>query len=80
MNNDSTSYRAGPDRFERVVRIVCGALFGLLPAFMVWTSSDPFSPIATGLMTVFFMVVCALLALRYGDSFWQAALSLFRGF
>ena len=66
------------DPLERRVRLVCGALLGLLVALLLWFQFGPFSP----LVWILVLLVCAsggaLLALRYGDNFWHQAIESLR--
>ena len=72
-------YPASPDRLEKAVRLVCGALFGLLPPFFLWLIYGPFNLVVTWSLVLVSIVSCATCALSYGNSFWQVALGAFRG-
>jgi hypothetical protein len=58
-----------PDPFERGVRLVCGALLGLVLG--LWGSLRLRLPLWAGVgVTVGLIVVCASGARKYGDQFW----------
>jgi hypothetical protein len=59
------------DQLERKVRLVCGALLGLVIAYFLWFFFGPFSPPLLVAVPLTCAVACAFLALRYGDRFWQ---------
>ena len=73
-------YPPEPDRLEKAVRAICGALFGPIPVFFVWLWFGPFSSMVTWSMVLASMVVCSLCAVRQGDVFWRRALGAFRWF
>lgn len=66
------------DPLERNVRLVCGALLGLLVSLLLWLQLGPLSPLTGVIMLFVCAVACALLALRYGDRFWHHAIECLR--
>ncbi len=63
-----------PDPLETTVRLVCGAVFGLVPAAAIAWTYGPFTAIGSIALFGTSAALCALLALRYGDDFWHTAI------
>jgi hypothetical protein len=61
-----------PDRVEKRIRFGCGFLFGGLLGFFVAVRSIAENAGAVLAVALGIAVVCALLAVRYGDRFWYA--------
>jgi hypothetical protein len=60
------------DELEVKVRLVCGALLGVLVAFCFWMRLAPLSP---GWLFALFLgsiCICAVCAVRFGNAFWYA--------
>jgi hypothetical protein len=70
-----------PDRFERIVRFVCGGLFGLVLglglAVGVFEFEDAPEVMST---TIGCALLCAVLAMRFGDRFWYILSNWLRWF
>ena len=67
-----------PDGFEKCLRFGCGTLFGGAVMFLaisqVFFSTSGFFWILLGISAL----VCGLLAIRYGDSFYRGILDFFQ--
>jgi len=61
-----------PDRVEQIVRVVCGAVFGSLFGFVVALNLALSSALQLVVLVAVFALVCAVLALRFGDRFWYS--------
>jgi hypothetical protein len=58
-----------PDPFEQSVRLVCGALLGVVIGGYAWVRF-PLSWPAGAAVTAAAIVLCAVCARKYGDDFW----------
>ncbi len=67
-----------PDRLEKIVRLVCGGLFGAVGGFFLVLRFWPQSILSIALITVFISATCAVLAMHYGDHFWHRLGEIFR--
>jgi hypothetical protein len=65
--------------FGRRVRFTCGALLGLVLALWLHLYVGPFRISTAALLLVLSTIACGVLAMRYGDEFWRAMISIFRG-
>lgn len=59
-----------PDPMERILRLVCGALLGILVGGFTWVRYGLSLP-AGATVTALSVVLCALGARKYGDDFWH---------
>jgi hypothetical protein len=71
--------RPSPDHTARCAHLGCGALFGLLAGvftgFSLWGALDDIYQLSLGWIigiALVSVVVCAGLAFRYGERFWDA--------
>lgn len=60
------------------VRFGCGVLLGLVFALWLHLYVGPFTTFGAVFVTLPCMIVCGLLATRYGDSFWHWVIALLR--
>lgn len=60
-----------PDKFEIKVRFGCGALLGLFIGIFVAARITYESFGAFAVIWLAVIIVCGLLAVRYGDRFWE---------
>ncbi|AKJ30164.1 hypothetical protein [Caldimonas brevitalea] len=65
-----------PDPLEQKVRLVCGALLGVLVAGGMFLEFGPFDAAGTVVLVLVCILGCALGALQGGDRFWTAFLRL----
>jgi uncharacterized protein YacL len=66
---------ATPDRQDTIVRVGCGAVVGLIVGFALLVSTVSYlanSIVGLILIVAGSMVVCAAMAWRFGDRFFQA--------
>ena len=63
-----------PDRFENSLRFGCGGIFGAGVGMIVWLQVLPLDSSAYTVLTciILFVVVSGLLAVRFGDRYWEA--------
>lgn len=67
-----------PDPLEQSVRLVCGALLGLVVGACAWLRYQ--LPWRTGaVVTAAAIVLCAVGARKYGDDFWYRFLGFWAG-
>jgi hypothetical protein len=72
--NPDIVYEGETGTFVRNVRLVCGALFGVVPGlWLVAYLSAAGGVRGAVLMVSASMLACAVLASRYGDTFWHRA-------
>jgi hypothetical protein len=64
-------YHSESPAFIRGVRLVCGALFGLLPGFWLVAHFYPMGAVAVAVTFGASVASCAALAAYCGDSFWH---------
>lgn len=69
-----------PDPEEQKVRLVCGALFGLLVATLVWLKYEPMNVWAVVMLNVAAVVGFGLGAVAWGDQFWAVLFRVLRLF
>ena len=60
-----------PDGLEIALRLICGALLGMLLAFSVWIRVAPIGTAWTVGLFAVFVTACAWAAAHYGDHFWH---------
>ena len=65
------------DTAERNVRMGCGTLLGLFIAGLIGFQTYP-SWTSWAIICIVSVVICAWLAVRFGDGFWYKALELLR--
>ena len=71
-------YHSGSRLLERCVRLVCGGLFGVLPAFVAIFYFASFERHQVLEILAISIAVCAYLAQRHGDAFWHATVKVGR--
>ncbi len=64
--------------FGRNVRLGFGAVLGVVLGFGLCIRFAPTTTLGTVLLFVASVLVCAFLAARYGDSFWNVAVNFLR--
>ena len=67
-----------PDPEEQKVRLVCGALFGLLVAAIFWFKFEPMSIGAVVVLNVAAVIGFGWGAVAWGDQFWISLSGAFR--
>jgi hypothetical protein len=74
METESRPTLAGrkPDAFEIKVRLVCGALLGVVIGLGMCVSLWPLSSLGACMLVGFAIAACAVGAARFGDSFWAS--------
>ncbi|MGM9480662.1 hypothetical protein ACS5PN_05655 [Roseateles sp. NT4] len=60
-----------PEPLVVKVRAVCGGLAGVVAAAVVWIKLGGLGPMLTTLLFIGMPAVCAFLAVRHGDRFWE---------
>ena len=60
------------DAFEIKVRLVCGALLGLVVGLSMCVSLWPLGTVGACMLVGFAIAACAVGAARFGDSFWAS--------
>ncbi|SHG60147.1 hypothetical protein [Massilia sp. CF038] len=58
------------DKWEQIIRLVCGAFLGLVVALVFMLRAGPFHPFMATLIVLGTALGCALGALYGGDRFW----------
>jgi hypothetical protein len=66
-------YHSESRALELTVRAICGGLFGLLPGLWLVARLGQFTAGAISAGLIASVVVCACLAMYFGDAFWHRA-------
>jgi hypothetical protein len=72
------TYHAESRTLERIVRLVCGGAFGVLPGLWLAAEMAPIESYTVGGIVGLSVLTCAYLAARYGDEFWHATAKAIR--
>jgi hypothetical protein len=60
-----------PDTEEKIIRFVCGALFGALAGFFIAAKAMVMTFGTLAAVMVCAVLACGYLAMRLGDDFWH---------